>query len=197
MQNVVDRFKEYKGLKTRKGAMSRLEKAMAPLAACSDKSVRDAAAALTYVIAEKEDGTFMPIVFLTNATSFLAGDLVHKNVAVTTSARKRTFEMTDYVEVVMTVCELPTQYSADLMWVLSNNAFNSNVPVKFNFIGGRKISHEWGLTNNIQVTFKMPKDYRDNYDLRKHLQGIVDNYNEKIQSNYRAKSEYGKVFLRV
>lgn len=79
----------------------------------------------------------------------------------------------------LTVRGLPVGYFFDFVNVLSNNAFNSNVPIKFDVIGQFKTPCAGGhhQTNDIQVSFRSTKKR----DLRGHVQEMVDNYNKHIQ----------------
>lgn len=64
MKNLVNRFPNVKGLKTRKGAEARIQKAFEKLSrVLTIPKEKEALEMTTYVIVEKEDGTFLPVVF--------------------------------------------------------------------------------------------------------------------------------------
>ena len=101
------------------------------------------------------------------------------------------------IDTVLTVVGLPTSYFYDLVHVLSNQAYNSGVVVKFQTIGDFNHEHRIGDVNDIQITFRTQADRELN--LKAHMTNMVKNYNEFLfrDGHEPGKNWYDKIELRV
>lgn len=69
-QNIAERFPDYTGYKTYKGALAKMEKALPQ-------------EPVSWIICAREDGTFIPVAILSDKNEYLAGYFAHHGICVT------------------------------------------------------------------------------------------------------------------
>ena len=89
--------------------------------------------------------------------------------------------MTQSITITITVRNLPNVYYHDFVNVLSNNAFNSGVPIRFDCIGRYRINRQYHKSiNDIQVSIRTDQKL----NIKRHIQKMIDHYNKHIQESH-------------